>query len=103
LACKKLSGGVLAWLFICSEVQIAYGSADPIATHCLLFQEIQIGFGFTFLVPVHPGSPSQNPEDGKIVAAVVVEIYREHFVDASTRQQLPHQHWHQCMMMHLNQ
>ena len=36
--------------------------ADPTATHCLLLQEIQIGFGFTFLVPAHPGSPGQNPE-----------------------------------------
>jgi len=37
-ACKKLSGGVLAWLFVWSEVQIAYGPADATATHCLLLQ-----------------------------------------------------------------
>jgi len=36
--CKKLSGGVLAWLFVWSEVQIAYGPADATATHCLLLQ-----------------------------------------------------------------
>jgi len=37
-ACKKLSGGVLAWLSDWSEVQtcIAYGPADATATHCLL-------------------------------------------------------------------
>jgi len=28
---------------------------------------MQIGFGFTFLVPVHPGSPGQNPESCKTV------------------------------------
>jgi len=37
-ACKKLSGGLLAWLSACSEVQIAYGPADASATHCILFQ-----------------------------------------------------------------
>jgi len=36
---KKLSGGVLAWLSVCSKVQIAYGSADATATHCLLLQQ----------------------------------------------------------------
>jgi len=37
-ACKKLSGGVLAWLSVWSEVQLAYGAADATATHCLLLQ-----------------------------------------------------------------
>ena len=36
-----------------ARCRFAYGPADPIATHCLLLQEIQIGFGFTFLVPAH--------------------------------------------------
>jgi len=34
LACKKLSGGMLAWLCIWGEVQICI----CIATHCLLLQ-----------------------------------------------------------------
>jgi len=37
----KLSGGVLAWLSVWSEVQIcrpAYGPADATATHWLLLQ-----------------------------------------------------------------
>jgi len=34
--CKKLSGGVLAWLSV--EVQTSYGPADATATHCLLLQ-----------------------------------------------------------------
>jgi len=37
-ACKKLSGGVLAWLSVCSECGLAYGPADATATHCLLLQ-----------------------------------------------------------------
>ena len=37
-ACKKLSGVVLAWLSVWSEMQI----------------------GFAFLVPAHPGSPGQR-------------------------------------------
>ena len=36
-ACKNLSGGVLAWLSVWSEVQTCiYGRADATATHCLL-------------------------------------------------------------------
>jgi len=38
-ACKKLSGGVLAWLFVWSEVhRLACSPADATATHCLLLQ-----------------------------------------------------------------
>jgi len=36
-ACKKLNGGVLAWLSVWSKV-LAYGPADATATHCLLLQ-----------------------------------------------------------------
>jgi len=37
-AVKKLTGGVLAWLSVWSEVQTCYGPADSTATHCLLLQ-----------------------------------------------------------------
>jgi len=38
-ACKNLSGGVLAWLSVWSEVQTCIvGPADATATHCLLLQ-----------------------------------------------------------------
>jgi len=47
-ACKKLSGGVLAWLSVWSKV--------PLTVSC--FSKIQIGF--TFLVPAYPGSPGQR-------------------------------------------
>ena len=55
-------------------MQISYGVADPTATHCLLLQEIQIGFGSTFLVPAHPGSPGQNPESCEMVVVVIVVV-----------------------------
>ena len=47
-ACKKLSGGVLAWLSDWSEV--------PLTVSC--FGKIQIGF--TFLVLALPGSPGHR-------------------------------------------
>jgi len=37
-ACKKLSGEVLAWLSVWSEVQTCICPADAIATHFLLLQ-----------------------------------------------------------------
>jgi len=38
-ACKKLSGGVLAWLSVWSEMQTCIRPpADATATHCLLLQ-----------------------------------------------------------------
>ena len=39
LACKKLSVGGLAWLFVCGvRCRLAYGPADATATHCLSLQ-----------------------------------------------------------------
>jgi len=37
-ACKKLSGGVLAWLSSGAQCRLAYSPADATATHCLLLQ-----------------------------------------------------------------
>jgi len=37
-ACKKLSGEVLAWLSVWSEVQTCICPADATVTHCLLLQ-----------------------------------------------------------------
>jgi len=37
-ACKKLSGGMLAWLPVWSEVQTCTCPADATATHYLLLQ-----------------------------------------------------------------
>ena len=59
-ACKKQSGGVLAWLFVWSDVQIYLHMARlmplPLTVSC--FSEILIGF--TFLVLAHLGSPGQR-------------------------------------------
>jgi len=60
LACKKLSGGVLAWLCVWSEVQtcimhMAQLMPLPLTVSC--FSKIQIGF--TFLVLARPGSMGQ--------------------------------------------
>jgi len=65
LACKKLSGGMLAWLSG-MRCRLAYSPTDANATHYLLLQKIQIGFnlpGFIFLVPAHPGGPGLISEE----------------------------------------
>ena len=62
-ACKKLSGGVQAWLSVWSEVQtwpMAQLMPLPLTVSC--FSKIQIGF--TFLVPAHLGSPGKGPLNG---------------------------------------
>ena len=60
-ACEKLSGGVLVWLSVWSEVQtcimhMAQLMSLPLTVSC--FSKIQIGF--TFLVLAHLGSPGQR-------------------------------------------
>ena len=59
LACKKLSGGVLAWLSAWSEVQTCI---SPSWCHChsLSFALVKSRLVFTFLVPAHLGSPGQR-------------------------------------------
>jgi len=54
-ACKKLSGGVLAWLSVWSEVDLQLMPL-PLTVSC--FSKIQIGF--TFLVPAYPGCPGKE-------------------------------------------
>jgi len=49
----QLSGEVLAWLSVWSEVQLM---PLPLSVSC--FSEIQIGF--TILVLAHPGSPGKR-------------------------------------------
>jgi len=57
MACKKPSGGVLAWLSVWSEVQTCIWFSWC-HCHSSCFSKIQIAF--TFLVPAHPGSPGQG-------------------------------------------
>jgi len=62
-AYKKLSGGVLAWLSVWSEVQnlrMAHLMPLPLTVSC--FSKIQIGF--IFLVPADLGSPGKGPLNG---------------------------------------
>jgi len=57
-ACKKLSGELLAWLSVCSEVQTHMAQLMPLPLTVSCFSKIQTGF--TFLVPAHPGSPRKG-------------------------------------------
>jgi len=57
-ACKKLSGGVLAWLSVWSGVHLHMAQRIPLPLTVSCFSKIQIGF--TFLVPAHPSSPGQR-------------------------------------------
>jgi len=64
-ACKKLSGEVLAWLSVWSEVQdlhMAQLMPLPLTVSC--FSKIQIGF--TFLVSAHLGR-DKGPLNGVYV------------------------------------
>jgi len=58
-ACKKQSGGVLAWLSVWNQgadLHMAQLMLLPLTVSC--FSKIHIGF--SFLVPAHPGSPGQR-------------------------------------------
>ena len=59
-----------------SEVRcrFANGSAVLTAIHCLLLQEMQVGF--TFLVLAQPGSPRQNSKSRKTVVLIIVVVWR---------------------------
>jgi len=61
-ACRKLSGGVLAWLSVCLErgadLHMAQLMPLPLTVSC--FNKIQIGFIFLVLVTAHPGSPGKK-------------------------------------------
>ena len=59
LACKKVSGGVMAWLFVRSNVQICiWPQLMPLPLTVSYSNKSQIGF--TFLVPAYPGSPGKR-------------------------------------------
>ena len=71
LACKKLSDGVLAWLFICLErgadLHMAQLMPLPLTVSC--FSKIQIGF--TFLIPAYPDSPGKGPLNGCVCVCAI--------------------------------
>jgi len=51
--CKKMSGEVLAWLSVCSEMQMIYIWSSWCHCHPIIFCFIKIQNGFTFLVPAY--------------------------------------------------
>jgi len=71
-ACKNWVVGYRRGYLSGVRCRFTYGLADTTATQCLLLQKMQIGFGFTFLVPAHQGSPGQNPESRKMIVVAVV-------------------------------
>jgi len=74
-ACKKLSGGVLAWLPVWSEVQICIW---PSWYHCnsLSLASVKSRSGFTFLVVAHLGSPGKRAVKRVCVCVLSTEILR---------------------------
>jgi len=72
-ACKKLGGGVLAWLSVWSEVQTCMAQLMPLPLTVSCFRKIQIGF--TFLVPAHMGSPRQRAV--KRVCVCAAQLYTQ--------------------------
>ena len=57
-ACKKLSGGVLAWLSVWSKVQTCIW---PSRCHCHSLSLASVKSRLVYLlVPAHPGSPGQR-------------------------------------------
>jgi len=69
---KKLSGGVLAWLSVCSEMQTHVAQVTPLPLTVSCFSKIQTGF--TFLVPAHPGSPGQRAVKRVRVAMILLQL-----------------------------
>jgi len=62
-ACKKLRGGVLAWLSIWSDVRACIW---PSWCHChsVSLASVKSRLVFAFLVPAHLGSPRKGPLNG---------------------------------------
>ena len=61
-ACKKLSGGVLAWLSVEQGADLHLAQLMPLPLTVCCFSKIQ--FGSTFLVPAHLASPGKGPLNG---------------------------------------
>ena len=69
-ACKKLSGGLLAWLSVWGEVQTCI---RPSWYHChslSCYSKIEIGF--TFLVPAHPVVLEKGPLNGRVCVCLIL-------------------------------
>jgi len=71
-ACRKLSGGVLAWLSVWSEVQTCIWLSG-FHCHSLSLASVKSRLVFTFLVPAHPGCPGQRGRKTCVCASVSVD------------------------------
>jgi len=81
-ACKNLSGGVLAWLAVWSEVQTCMWPQLmplPLAVSC--FSKVHTGL--PFCVPAHPGRPAQRAV--KWVIWVTVSVTKTKISNSSLR------------------
>ena len=74
LACKKLSGGVLAWLSVWCKVQTCIW---PSGFHChsLSLASVKSRLVFTFLVPAHPGVLDKGPLNGCVCVYWWTSVY----------------------------
>jgi len=73
-ACKKLSGGVLAWLSVWSEVQTCIWPIWYAIITISCFSKIHIGF--TFLVLDYLGSPERGPLNGGVCVYLCTSFRR---------------------------
>jgi len=62
--CKKLSGGVLAWLSVWNEVQTCIWPSSC-HRHSLSLAPVKSRLVFSCLVPAHLGSPGKGPLNGR--------------------------------------
>jgi len=84
-ACKNLSGGVLAWLAVWSEVQTCIW---PSWCHCdsLCLGSVKCTLVLPFCVPAHPGRPAQRAV--KWVIWVAVSVTKTKISNSSLRPKL---------------
>jgi len=68
-ACKKLSGGMLAWLSVWGRCRFAYAQLMPLPLTVSGSSKSRLFYlpGFTFLVSAHQGSPGHSPWGRKTV------------------------------------
>jgi len=59
-ACNKLSDELLAWLSVCSEVQIICVWSSWCHCHPIISCFSKIQLGLTFLMPTYPGCPGKE-------------------------------------------
>jgi len=85
-ACKKLSGEMLAWLSLWSEMQTCLKHSWCHCHSLSLLQWIQIDF--TFLVPAHPGSPGKRAIK-RVCVCVCMFICLERGADLRMAQWIP--------------